>query len=94
MPSCLRCTISDQGRRGRRPLHYIFVGAILAVALNPIWWSRTIQMYNPKECHPERNEIEPSDLRILELLCRELMRRSFDSLRSLGMTWIWLRGSG
>ena len=78
----------QQGRRGRRPLHYIFVGATLAVALNPIWRleDRTIQMYNPKRCHPERNAVEPRDLRILDLRRLKLVRRSFDSLRSLRMT--------
>ena len=44
------------------------------------------QSHNPKECHPERNEMEPRDLRILDLLCFELVCRSFGSLRSLRMT--------
>ena len=37
-------------------------------------------------CHPERNEVEPRDLRISERFHVKLVRRSFDSLRSLRMT--------
>jgi len=40
----------------------------------------------PQSCHPERNEMESRDLRTKRLLCRNLVRRSFDSLRSLRMT--------
>ena len=44
------------------------------------------QLHNPKECHPERNEMESRDLRIFELLSCESVRRSFDSLWSLRIT--------
>ena len=37
-------------------------------------------------CHLERNEVESRDLRTFEPVQSELVRRSLDSLRSLGMT--------
>ena len=39
-----------------------------------------------KICHPERNEMESRDLRIVMTYNVKLVRRSFDSLRSLRMT--------
>ena len=57
-----------------------------AVALTLTGESRTVQTYNPKICHSERNGVKSRDLRIFNMYKVKLVRRSFDSLRSLRMT--------
>ena len=42
-----------------------------------------------QRCHPEWSEAESRDLRTGSLFNQAIMRRSFDSLRSLKMTRLW-----
>ena len=62
------------------------VGATLAVALNLMGLSRVVQMHDLKVCYPERNEMESRGLRTFDMYKVKLVRRPFDSLRSLRMT--------
>ena len=65
---------------------FFIVGATLAVALNV----SSAELYDgsaqPKVCHPERKELESRDLGTGMTYMVKLVRRSFDSLRSLRMT--------